>query len=214
MHYPVRDAILRLLYAGTLDIPHFAEKVESLFRFYPRDHATAMYVLLGSHDTERLLTKVEGSVDKAKLAFLFQFAYPGAPSIYYGDEIGLQGGKDPDCRATFPWEESRWNKELRLWVKKLISVRKRRAVLRRGEYIHLCAEPSTRCLAFARTLGEEKIVVVLNASPEKLKVNLPVGELGWSDGQPVRSLLSRKRYAIEQGELKVVLPPLSGDWIG
>jgi glycosidase len=115
MHYPVRDALLRLLFAGTLDIPHFAEKVESLLTFYPRENAYAMYVPLGSHDTERLLTKVEGDVNKARLAFLFQFGYPGAPAIYYGDEIGLTGGKDPECRGAFPWDEKHWNNDLRQW---------------------------------------------------------------------------------------------------
>ena len=44
-----------------------------------------------------------------KLAFLFQFAFLGAPAVYYGDEIGLRGGKDPECRGTFPWDEGRWN---------------------------------------------------------------------------------------------------------
>jgi hypothetical protein len=80
--------------------------------------------------------------------------------------------------------------------------------------MQLCAEPVTSCLAFARILGEEKIVVAMNASPAKIEVCLPVEGLGWSDGRSLRSLLSRKRYTIEQGKLKVVLPPLSGDWIG
>ncbi len=66
-----------------------------------------MYVPLDSHDTERFKTLVGGNTDKLKLAFLFQMAFPGAPAVYYGDEIGLEGGKDPDSAACFPMEGSR-----------------------------------------------------------------------------------------------------------
>jgi glycosidase len=213
MNYPVRDAILRLLYAGTLDIPQFAEKVESLLKVYPRENVHAMYVPLGSHDTERLLTKVEGSVDKAKLAFLFQLAYPGAPAIYYGDEIGMSGGNDPECRGAFPWDRRFWNMELRNWVKHLIAERKRRSALRRGDYLRLCADASSCCLAFARLEGGEKIVVVMNTNTASLELPLPVSELGWEDGRVVRSLLTRKEYVVSDGSLPIMLPPWGGDWL-
>ncbi len=215
MHYPVRDALLRLLFAGTLDIPHFAEKMESLLDFYPRENAYAMYVPLGSHDTERLLTKVDGDVGKAKLAFLFQFAYPGAPAVYYGDEIGLTGGKDPECRAAFPWDERQWNVELRDWVKSLIALRKGSAALRRGEYQTLCTKVKEACFAFARTYGEEQVVVVINAGPEARKLRIKVQKVGWQDGRPVRDLLTGQEISpVTDGCVKVTLPPWGGTLLG
>ncbi len=214
MNYPVRDALLRLLYAGTLDMPHFVEKVEGLLTTYPRENILAMYVPLGSHDTERLFTKVERSAEKARLAFLFQMAYPGAPAIYYGDEIGLEGGKDPDCRRAFPWDEGRWNNELRQWVKTLIALRKRHAALRRGDYQRLLMDSDNGRYGFARTLGEEKIVVALNAGPHRQQLDIPIEKLGWADKRGVLDLIDHKKLTISGKKLTLTLPPWSGAWIG
>ncbi len=62
--------------------------------------------------------------DKLRLAYQFLLAYPGAPAIYYGDEVGLEGGKDPDCRKAFPWNENEWDRDLRNFIQNLISIRK------------------------------------------------------------------------------------------
>lgn len=214
MNYPVRDALLRLLYAGTLDMPQFVEKVEGLLKTYPRENVYAMYIPLGSHDTERLFTKVERRAEKTKLAFLFQFAYPGAPAIYYGDEVGLEGEKDPDCRRAFPWDQKDWNVELRHWVKTLIALRKRHPALRRGDFQRLFMDDSNGRYVFARTLGEEKIVVALNAGPHIEKIDVSVASLGWQDGRPLRGLLDNQKYTVTDGHLSFSLHPWSGAWVG
>ena len=214
MNYPLRDALLRLLYAGTLDMPQFVEKVEGLLTAYPRENVHAMYVPLGSHDTERLFTKVEKSTVKAKLAFLFQMAYPGAPAVYYGDEIGLEGGKDPDCRRAFPWDENQWNIELRHWAKTLIALRKRYPALRRGDYQRLLMDDKNGRYVFARTLGEEKIIAAMNAGPHEQKVDIPVAALGWQDGRTVLNLIDYAKYTVSDGNLTLALPPWAGAWIG
>lgn len=213
MNYPFRDALLRLLYAGTLDMPHFIEKIEGLLSAYPRENVYAMYVPLGSHDTERLFTKVEGNVDKIKLAFLLQMAYPGAPAVYYGDEIGLAGGKDPDCRRAFPWDRSEWNLELHHWVRTLIHLRKRYPALRRGEYKRLFADPNNGHFAFARILGEEKILVAINASSSPQQFQIPCDPLGWSEGQMVRNPITGQKYTVEGKKFHVKLPAWSGVWV-
>ncbi len=69
---------------------------------YASENAFAHYLPLGSHDTERLRTMCGGDVRHVRLAFAFQFFYPGAPGIYYGDEIGMEGAKDPQSRACLP----------------------------------------------------------------------------------------------------------------
>jgi glycosidase len=214
MNYPVRDALLRLLYAGTLDMPHFIEKIEGLLTTYPRENVYAMYLPLGSHDTERLFTKVEGSTDKAKLAFLFQMAYPGAPAIYYGDEIGLQGGKDPDCRRAFPWDKREWNIDLQHWVRTLIALRKQHPALRRGEYKRLFMDQSNGHFAFARILGEEKVVIAMNTSASPQSFGISCQSLGWHDGRVVRNLVSGQKITVEGKKLHVKLPAWSGAWIG
>lgn len=213
MHYPFRDCLLRLLYAGTLDASQCAARLETFLTIYPRPNAYAMYLPLGSHDTERVMTKLDGDVNKVKLAFLVQFAYPGAPAIYYGDEIGLEGNKDPDCRRAFPWDQSRWNHELRNWVKKLITLRKRHVVLRRGDYRNLLVDQRRSCYAFARTLGDETVVVVINAGSVQRHVRLSVGGLGWADGRILRNLLGREEYLVSGDRVTVTLPPWSGVWL-
>ena len=214
MNYPVRDDLLRLLYAGTLKTVEFADKVEDLLKLYPKDHVYAMYVPLGSHDTERLWFKLGGNLDKVKLAFMFQFAYPGAPAIYYGDEIGLDGDKDPDCRRAFPWDPANWQGDLQPWVRSLVAARKSRSSLRRGDFIRILADDETNVYAFSRTLGEEKTLVVLNFSDKSQDIQVPVGGLNWHDGMSLRSILDQRPFSVQEGKLAITLSPWSGVWIG
>ena len=130
--------------------------MEKLLTDYARENVYAMYLPLGSHDTERIWTMLNGDLEKVKLAFLFQFAYPGAPAVYYGDEIGLEGGKDPACRRTFPWDPSHWRKDLREWVKKLIQLRKANPALRRGDYTRVLLDEQTGLLCFLADAGCRK----------------------------------------------------------
>jgi neopullulanase len=171
-----------------------------------------MYVPLDSHDTERFLTLVEGNVEKLKLAFLFSMAFPGAPAIYYGDEIGLEGGRDPDSRRAFPWRESTWNQDLRAWVKTLIAIRKQSACLRRGDYTQVLAEDGK--FAFVRQLGHESVLVAINASSRGHQFDLPVSQLGWGEQQPVRNLLSLEKPERTDGRVRFHLPAWSGAWFG
>jgi len=213
MHYPWRDCLLRLVYAGTLDAGHCADRVMSFLNLYPRENLFGMYLPLGSHDTERILTKLEGNVDKMKLAVLFQFAYPGAPAIYYGDEIGMKGDKDPGCRGAFPWDEGQWNQEIRQWYKTLIDLRKRRAALSRGDCQQVCVDISQGCFAFARVLENECVLVALNTTPSERNLSLPVADLGWVDGQEMHNLLGKGEYIVSEGVIGVTLPPWTGAYI-
>jgi glycosidase len=213
MNYPFRDCMLSLLTSTDERTADCADKLESLLKIYPREHVHAMYVPLGSHDTERILTKVDKDVDKVKLAFLFQFAFPGAPAIYYGDEIGMLGGKDPDCRGAFPWDQKHWNTELREWVKLLITLRNRHKSLRRGDFIHILSDSRRCCYSFARSLGDESIVIAINASASNRKLHLPIRKVGWEDGQIIQGLLDRGDYSVSGGEIALNLPAWSGVWL-
>ncbi len=212
MNYPVREAVLDFL-NGKINADKFAHQVESLFDVYQRQHLYAMYVPLGSHDVPRMRTELGGDLDKVKLAFLYQFAYPGAPAIYYGDEIGMEGGKDPQNRRAFPWDQEQWDHDLRAWVQKLIAIRKRTPVLRRGDYARLKTHNDDVCYAFARTLGEEKVVVVMNASGQEHEVHPAVQSIGWTDGQVVKDLLTNREYTVSGEKVSLKLPAHSGVWL-
>ena len=209
MNYPARDILLAAL-NGTADAVEFGERVEALLEAYPREHVQAMYNALGSHDVERLATLLGGHLDKIKLAYLFQMAYPGAPAIYYGDEVGLEGGKDPDCRRAFPWDSADWKGDLRPWIQQLIAIRKARPSMRRGDYKRLLAADGV--YAFLRSLGEEKTVIVLNFSPAPREFSIPVSGL-WPEGYTPVSLLNRKGYRAAEGQIELRLPAYHGEWL-
>jgi cyclomaltodextrinase len=211
LNYPVKDALAAFL-IGRENALQFAQRIDAIVKAYPRENLFAMFVPLDSHDTERFKTLVSGDTRKLKLAFLFQMSFPGAPAIYYGDEIGMEGGKDPDSRRAFPWRESTWDLELRQWVRLLVSLRKRTPALRRGEFIRLLAEDGV--YAFARILGEQNILVALNASGQEHRVEIPCVFLNWSEGRVLQSLVDGRKFSVTGGKLPLILPPWTGVWIG
>ena len=81
-----------------LDPSAFGEALERAMSVYPQPTIEAQLNLVGSHDTPRVLNVMSGDRDAVRLAMLLMLTLPGAPSIYYGDEIGMEGGDDPDCR--------------------------------------------------------------------------------------------------------------------
>src|SRR6266851_1248328 len=108
-----------------------------------------MWTLLGSHDTPRVATLAGGRSQAVQALFAFLFTLEGAPMIYYGDEIGLQGGPDPDCRRCMPWDETDWDRDLRALIRRLCQVRTNHVALRRGDFTPLLCQERT--YAFTRT---------------------------------------------------------------
>jgi len=121
-----------------LDGEGFGARLERLMSEYRPAARTAMLNLLGSHDTPRLLTMGGGDPATPRLAMLAQMTLPGVPCIYYGDEVGLDGGMDPASRKAFPWDSGAWDSGTRSYTKALIAVRRTWAVLRKGE-VHVLA---------------------------------------------------------------------------
>jgi neopullulanase len=189
MNYPVAQACLgffggeRLDLAETrraggyrdlqpLDAVGFAARIdEELARYDPRV-TQSQFNLLGSHDTPRFVTSVGGDRSALRLAYLFLFAYPGAPCIYYGDEIGLSGGHDPHCRGAFPWDEAAWDHDLHAHVRRCAALRRDHPALRRGTYHRLYAQDGV--YGFARRLDDETLLVVLNAAATARTIDLPL----------------------------------------
>jgi glycosidase len=209
MNYPIREALLQWLSAKG-SAAKFADKVEAQLGLYPRQNAYAMFLTIGSHDTERIWTVLGGDLAKVKLAYLFLFTYPGAPAVYYGDEIGLEGGKDPACRHTFPWDRKYWRQDVRQWVKRLIELRKSNAPLRRGDFARIFLDDARSVYAFARTLGSEKALVVMNVGATRRNLRLPVASLGWTDGRIVRDRLAPGEYIVSGSDLVISIAPWSG----
>jgi glycosidase len=134
--------------------------------------------------------------------------FPGAPSIYYGSEVGMLGGKDPDCRRAFNWDESSWNHDLRDYFKQCIALRKRYRALRDGEFQVLFAAGDV--VAYLRTWGEEKLIVVLNCGAATT-VEIPVCDLATGGMRAITVLGRPAEYITSAGYLRgVAIPERTG----
>jgi len=164
-----------------LDAQGFAYSVNNTLGLYDTAINQVQMNLLDSHDTARFLSIARGDVSALKLATLWQMTYPGAPCIYYGNEIGMLGGKDPDCRRTFPWDTpSKWNIGLLHYMRECIALRRKYAALRTGDFRFIYAEGNT--IAYLRRLEGQKLICVLNTGDE-VKINLVVhSEFGLPEG--------------------------------
>ena len=174
MHYKLWEAVTAYLAEERWDAGTFAHSVIAHWHSYPTDANFGSYTLLSSHDRPRFLTQCDGDDRRLRLALAFQFTFPGAPAVYYGDEIGLAGGDDPDNRRCFPWDEARWNRPLRAELRRWIALRKDEAALRRGSIRFL--ETVGRFVSYERVLGDDRLVVGLNASRnDEAVLHLPPG---------------------------------------
>jgi neopullulanase len=151
MNYPLGEAILGFAGGSRLDMdvvhghreysrslwpldgPAFGARVMELSAAYAPEVVAVQLNMLGSHDTPRLRTVLGGDVGGVRLAVLLHATLPGAPCLYYGDEVGLTGANDPANRGGFPWDRSRWDSGLRDSVRALFRLRSAEAALRTGE---------------------------------------------------------------------------------
>lgn len=212
MNYPVRDGVVGLL-TEKITADGFSEIINRQLNQYSRENVYAMYNLLGSHDTERIKTELNGDQKKLKMAHTFLMAFPGAPAIYYGDEVGVDGGKDPDCRKAFPWDENMWDRDLRKYLQQLINIRKSRSLLRRGSYQEVLVDGKKGIYAFARKMGEESLLTIMNASGTRRNFKVQVSDLNWKDGRIINDLLSNQEFIVAGTEVNISVEPWSVLWV-
>ena len=191
MNYPFRKGILQFLRTGNSKI--LKDTVMTVLENYPQQVWQCNMNLLGSHDTPRILTALVDEFDgsreqlaarrltggqlalakkRLELAAVLQFCLPGSPSIYYGDEAGLEGGKDPFNRRTFPWGAE--DTALQSHFRHLGNLRKQSAALRLGktEFFHV-AEGE---IGFYRSLGEEIVKIYVNQKELRWEISeVPYG---------------------------------------
>ncbi len=193
-----------------IDGEEYADKIDGLLSAYDWNVQEAQMNLLDSHDTARVLSLASGDVRTLELSALLMFTFPGAPTVYYGTEIGLDGGlPDRWARKTFPWQdESRWDSELRDLFKALIRLRKEQTALRRGTYQAL--EASEQSYAMIRSMEGESVVVALNTSEHADRLVLGI------DGQLDLQVVVGEIADVEATDEGVAmsLPPRSGGaWV-
>jgi len=122
--YPIWQLFGKQKISRNISVEEFQNRINKLLIQYPSPVTEHMFNLVDSHDTMRILTRVNGNVDLIKMSYLFIFTFPGSPAIYYGDEIGLEGKEDPDCRRCMIWDSKRQNHDLFRFFQKIIQLRK------------------------------------------------------------------------------------------
>lgn len=195
--------------AGPPGAEAFRSAIERLLALYRPEVTGVMLNLLDSHDMTRFLTLARGDVSALRLATLFQMTYAGAPSIYYGDEIGLAGAHDPGNRAAFPWDlESAWDRDLLHDVQRFIALRKARPALRRGSYLPLEAKDDVH--THLRRLDDEAVLVALNVARATRRLEIPVRE-ALAEGTVLIDVWGGEPVRVEGGLIRDVrLDPRSG----
>jgi len=177
MNYVFREGIMSFVKYG--DAFSLAEKVESVVQNYPPQVLNCLMNILGTHDTARALTET-GSVEKLKCAALIQFFLPGVPCIYYGDEAGMTGGRDPYCRGCYPWGGE--NEELFAFYRTLGRVRtENKDVLKDGKYFTNYVNQYIICYERTNLSGQIFVIVKVSEgctvlSPEDIGIEVSEGK--------------------------------------
>ncbi len=166
MNYPLANAV-RDLVLGRISAHEFRQQVQAVYMAYPPEVHSVLFNLLDSHDTPRILTQLGGDTARLRLAVVLQMTLPGMPVVYYGDEVGMLGDKDPDCRRAFPWAPQVQRRHVYQMYRTLIHLRNQWPALQRGD---LRWHPQG--VVFERTLGNQRVLVAVN--PERVSVGLPL----------------------------------------
>ena len=220
MNYPFRTAALNYLRGG--DAAEFKEIMEELRENYPRSAYYSALNLLGTHDTPRILTVLgadavpESKDDRAdyrlspdelarglsrlKLGAMLLYCFPGSPTVFYGDEAGMQGFEDPLNRGTYPW--GRENAALLDLFRTLGKLRTTRPSLQDGDIRYLFAQGGL--LILERRLGDEITVCALNAGNTPQELYLP-----WHS-DVATDAVTCQRFLLQGSTLHLTLPPLNG----
>jgi cyclomaltodextrinase len=211
MNYPVRSAALEFLLKGGVDAAAFEAKLAEQLATYPEPALRVQFNLLGSHDTARVLHVAKGDARRVRAAQAFLYAWPGAPVLYYGDEVGVNGGKDPECRRTFPWKSQDQDATTLAHVRRLGAARKTERALRRGTVRFLLSEGKLSAFVREAETGEKgrPVICLLNGSGRKAEFRVPLTGL---KGSP-KALLSERVVRREGDVLVVELGPYEAEYV-
>ncbi len=176
MNYPFRNACIGFFAEGKTKPSEFTRSLLANYNSYAPQVSRNMMNLLSSHDTERFYTLCHGDGSLAKLAATVQFTWAGAPSIYYGEEIGMDGGRDPDNRRGMVWAKATSDNDMLSYYRKLTSARNASSALQSGDPVVLKTNDDNGTLAYARTLQGDSAVVAINRSAESHSVSFSLSD--------------------------------------
>lgn len=195
MNYAYTDAILGYFVKGEIGLPKMVSEINQQLMLY-RDQTNQMqFNVLDSHDTARLLTETKEDKDLMKQVMAFTYIQPGVPCLYYGDEIGMTGGNDPDCRKCMVWEEEKQDLDLLQFTKSLIALRRQEGKLLSEGRIHWeKVEEEKGLIHFERRLAGQTLQGIFNTGEAVIAIE--------STGTSLLSHLATEEKTIYQLEPK------------
>ena len=171
MNYPLQSAITSFWKNTSMTNVEFMRKVNRCYETYMEQTNNVLFNLLDSHDTDRLIHRVEDeNIFWQQLTILFTLV--GSPCIFYGTEIALEGAYDPDCRACMPWdkiEQGIYNDKIEK-LKKLINIRKEIEAFRNNNIEFLNEKENTRVIKYYKKDNKQKFLITINASDKDINV--------------------------------------------
>lgn len=176
MNYPWRDAVVKFVAEGKMKAGAFLNRLMATYRLYAPQVSRNQLNMISSHDTPRFLTLAGGDRELAKLGAIVQFTWVGSPSIYYGEELGMEGGADPLNRRPMRWDLSSNKNDMLAFYKRLVALRLRSKVLQQGDPFTLGAWDSDEVAAYGRVLGQAVAVIAINRSErdQTKEIDLPL----------------------------------------
>lgn len=177
MNYVFRDALRDYIAEKSISVTEFDSRLNHMLAYYKDETNCLLYNLIDSHDTERFLYLCREDKTLLKLAVAFQILFPGSPAIYYGDEVGMTGDNDPDCRRCMEWGENA-DKAVKNWYQKMIQLRKDYSCIRSGSFRTVIADETTDTYGFVRKDETGSCYVILHRGTKNCKIECPVLERG------------------------------------
>ncbi|WP_217586516.1 glycoside hydrolase family 13 protein [Lentibacillus saliphilus] len=197
MNYPFTNNAIDFFAKHAMSSSDFANAMTQVQVMYPDHINEVAFNLLDSHDTPRILTLAGGKRDRVRLLYMFQLSYTGTPCIYYGDEIGMDGGQDPGCRACMEWNEAKQDRDMFQFVQALIRLRKEEPAFgNRGAFRILDAPEKDDYIVYEKSTyaggqaaafengdaAAQTLVFVINNGEDDLTINLDRLCIGtWSE---------------------------------
>lgn len=177
MNYKFEMPVVNWLAKDLIDVETFSNMINQVRGIYPRNAYQCMWNLIGSHDTARFLYEARGNKSKLKLAVLMQMTFTGIPFIYYGDELGMTGGTDPDCRRGMIWDSPERDDDLLNYYKHLIAIRKDHVSLQKGELQEVLVDRERKLYGYEKIQGHEIVTILINNSDDDAHVITGKGEI-------------------------------------
>lgn len=223
MNYRIRAALIDYLKNG--NATRLNDTLMAVYEDYPEEAFYALMNLMGSHDVARAIYILGGGSDSSeraefgnydedlgkqrlKLAALFEFGYAGAPTIYYGDEAGVTGSKDPDCRRSYPWGNE--DTSLISFYEAIGTIRQENKELFSHGDLTTLYTGSQGVYVYGRSYEDDHAIVAINPTNTDAKVTVDLKEFTGNGANFVDGLDSSYKVTVKDGKVEITIPAMTG----